>query len=143
MESSDLNPRGEDLLVHCVSADLNFCKVGNNPIFTTKTREEVLELTFVNRCAWDQAVDWHVSNVLSFSDHMYISRGGVEDTRLEAKDTIKIRGQGQPYRGQTLSRPKTEMLEAKDTSTSALQKKKVFRKNFQAISKKKVFRKKF
>ena len=49
------------------------------------------------------------------------SRGGVEDTRLEAKakakDTKKIRGQGQgqgqPFRGQTLSRPRTGMLEAK------------------------------
>ena len=43
------------------------------------------------------------------------SRGGVEDTRLEAKDTKKIRGQGQGqlFRGQTLSRPRTGMLEAK------------------------------
>ena len=49
------------------------------------------------------------------------NRGGVEDTRLEAKakakDTKKIRGQGQgqgqPFRGQTLSRPRTGMLEAK------------------------------
>ena len=44
-------------------------------------------------------------------------RGGVEDTRLEAKakDTKKIRGQGQgqPFRGQTLSTPRTGMLEAK------------------------------
>ena len=31
-------------------------------------------------------------------------RGGVEGTRLEAKDTKNIRGQGQPFRGQTLSR---------------------------------------
>ena len=50
---------------------------------------------------------------------MALSRGGVEDTRLEAKakDTKKIRGQGQgqgqPFRGQTLSRPRTGMLEAK------------------------------
>ena len=49
----------------------------------------------------------------------YTARGGVEDTRLEAKakakDTKKIRGQGQgqPFRGQTLSRPRTGMLEAK------------------------------
>ena len=46
-----------------------------------------------------------------------ISRGGVEDTRLEAKakDTKKKRGQGQgqPFRGQTLSRSRTGMLEAK------------------------------
>ena len=47
--------------------------------------------------------------------HCIFSRGGVEDTRLEAKDTKKIRGQGQgqPFRGQTLSRPRTGMLEAK------------------------------
>ena len=52
---------------------------------------------------------------------MVNNRGGVEDTRLEAKakakDTKKIRGQGQgqgqPFRGQTLSRPRTGMLEAK------------------------------
>ena len=48
---------------------------------------------------------------------MITIRGGVEDTRLEAKakakDTKKIRGQGQPFRGQTLSRPRTGMLEAK------------------------------
>ena len=48
---------------------------------------------------------------------LVLIRGGVEDTRLEAKakDTKKIRGQGQgqPFRGQTLSRPRTGMLEAK------------------------------
>ena len=44
-----------------------------------------------------------------------LSRGGVKDTRLEAKakDTKKILGQGQPYRGQTHSRPRTGMLNAK------------------------------
>ena len=42
-------------------------------------------------------------------------KSGVEETRLEAKDTKKIRGQGQeqPFRGQTFSRPRTGMLEAK------------------------------
>ena len=78
-----------------------------------------------------------------------LSRGAVEDTRLEAKaktkakDTKKIRGQGQgqPFRGQTLSRPRPR---TKDTSASALQKKKkVFSKIFQAISTKKRFPKKF
>ena len=48
----------------------------------------------------------------------HCTRGGVEDTRLEAKakDKKKIRGQGQgqPFRGQTLSRPRTGMFEAKD-----------------------------
>ena len=44
------------------------------------------------------------------------NRGKVKDTKLEAKDSKKIRGQGQqgqPFRGQTLSRPRAEMLEAK------------------------------
>ena len=74
------------------------------------------------------------------------NRGGVEDTRLEAKakDTKKIRGQGQgkPFRGQTLSRPRTGMLEAKAKDQGhkrkcSPKKKKVFTKIFQAISKKK------
>ena len=78
-----------------------------------------------------------------------ITRGGVEDTRLEAKakDTKKIRGQGQgqPFRGQTLSRPRTGMLEAKakdqghkaQVLSKKKKKKKDFTKIFQAISKKK------
>ena len=68
------------------------------------------------------------------------SRSGVEYTRLEAKakdkDTKKIRSQG---RGQTLSRPRTGMLEAKDQGhkrkCSPKEMKKVFTKIFQAISK--------
>ena len=70
------------------------------------------------------------------------SRGGVEDTRLEAKDTKKIRGQGQGqhFRGQTLSRPRTEMLEAKAKDQghrckcSPKKKKKIFKRVFQALS---------
>ena len=105
----------------------------------------------------------------------FLSRGGVEDTRLEAKakakDTKKIRGQGQgqPFRGQTLSRPRTGMLEAKakdqghkaqvlskkkkkrssqkffrrSPKKKKKKKKKVFTKILQAISTKKRFPKNF
>ena len=75
-----------------------------------------------------------------------VARGGVEDTRLEAKakDTKKIRAQGQPFRGQTLSKPRTGMLEAKAKDqghkrkcSPKKKKRKVFTKIFQAISKKK------
>ena len=58
-------------------------------------------------------------------------------------DTKKIRGQGQgqPFRGQTLLRPRTGMLEAKAKDQGHKRKcspkKKVFTKIFQAISKKK------
>ena len=105
------------------------------------------------------------SNVVSSTPPLFICRGGVEDTRLEAKakDTQKIRGQGQPFRGQTLSRPRTGMLEAKAKDeghkrkcspkkkglhknfSGDLQKKKkkVFTKMFQVISTKKRFPKNF
>ena len=63
------------------------------------------------------------------------SRGGVKNTWLEvkAKDTKK-RGQGQeqPFRGQTLWRPRTEMLKTQAQVFS----KKSLQKIFQAISKK-------
>ena len=86
--------------------------------------------------------------LVSFLEKLAIKdRGGVENTRLEAKDTKKSeakdslsedrhsRGQGQEC---SRPRPRT-----KDTSASALQKKKVFTKIFQAISTKKRFPKKF
>ena len=92
------------------------------------------------------------------------TRGGVEDTRLEAKDTKKSEAKAKDSlsedrhsrgQGQECSRPRT-----KDTSASALQKnkkkrssqkfvrrspekKKVFTKIFQAISTKKRFPKNF
>ena len=68
---SDINPEGENQLAYRVSANLNFCNVGNKPTFRAKTREEVQDLTLVNRCAWDRVVGWHASNVLLSSDHMY------------------------------------------------------------------------
>ena len=74
------------------------------------------------------------------------------EAKAKAKDTKKIRGQGQgqgqPFRGQTLSRPRTGMLEAKakdqghKRKCSPKKKKKVFTKIFQAISKKKKKKKK-
>ena len=74
-------------------------------------------------------------------------RGGVEDTRLKAKDTKKIRGQsqGQPYRGQILSRPRTVMLEAKAKDQGHKRKyspKKDLQKKFSGDLQKKTFSKK-
>ena len=89
--SSDINPREEDLLAYCVSADLNFCNVGNKPTFRTKAREEVLDLTLVNRCTWDRVVGWRVSNVPSFSDHMYIRFQVKSRIRKQAKMFCNVR----------------------------------------------------
>ena len=84
--------------------------------------------------------------------HWQLGRGGVEDTRLEAKakDTKKIRGQGQgqPFRGQTLSRPRTGMLEAKakdqghKAQVLSKKKKKGLHKNFSGDLQKKKKKKK-
>ena len=56
----------------------------------------------------------------------------------------KARGQGQPFQGQTLSRPRTGMLKAKDQGASVLQtkkkrKKRIFKKIFQAKKVLKIF----
>ena len=67
-----------------------------------------------------------------------VSRGGVEDTRLEAKDTKKSEAKDSLYedrtsrgQGQECSRP---MPRTEDTGASVLLKKKVFKNIFQAIS---------
>ena len=74
--------------------------VSLNSKFTGSSKKSVLE----NRV--------HLAEIAVFN------RGGVEDTRLKAKNTKKIRGQGQTFRGQTLSRPRTGMLEAKNQGHS-------------------------
>ena len=79
------------------------------------------------------------------------NRGGVEDTKLEAKakNTKKIRGQGQGqlFRRQTLSRPRTGMLEAKAKDqghkSKCSPKKQGLHKNFSSDLHKKTFSKKF
>ena len=78
------------------------------------------------------------------------TRGGVEDTRIEAKDIKKSKAKAKDSlsedrhsrgQGQECSRPRPR---TKDTSVRALQKKKkVFTKIFQAISKKKGLHKNF
>ena len=66
------------------------------------------------------------------------TRGGVEDTRLEAKDTKKSEAkdslsEDRPSRGQEqeCSRPRPR---TKDAAASVFKKRKVFKKVFQAIS---------
>ena len=70
----------------------------------------------------------HSLHITYFALLLLIVRGGVEDTRLEAKDTKKIRGQGQgqPFRDRT-SRSQGHRRKRSP-------KKKVFKIFFQAIS---------
>ena len=76
------------------------------------------------------------------------ARGGVENTRLEAKDTQKkIRGQGQPFREQTLDlkdRNARGQDQGPRTQAQVLSKKKKgLHKNFSGDLHKKTFSKKF
>ena len=79
--SSNVNDRGEHLLAYCACNNLEICNVGQKPTFRTSVREEVLDLTLANCQAWGLVRGWHVSDVPSFSDHMYIRfavKGGAE-----------------------------------------------------------------
>ena len=68
------------------------------------------------------------------------SRGHKAQGLGQGQKKILGQGQGQPFQGQTLSRPNAEMLEpkAKDTGASVLKKKKknVSKKNFRRSTKK-------
>ena len=82
--SSNVTTRGMDLLMFCATANLHFCNVGNKPTFRTRKRE-VLDLTSINRNAENCINDWHVNDVPSFSDHMYIRfrvRIGTKRTKM-------------------------------------------------------------
>ena len=84
MGSSNVNTRGMDWPMHCASANLHFCNVGNKPTFRTRKRE-VLDLTLINRNAENCISDWHVSDVPSFSDHVYIRfrvQSGTKRTKM-------------------------------------------------------------
>ena len=64
------------------------------------------------------------------------SRG--HKARGQGQKKIRGQGQGEPFRGQTLSRPRTRMLEAKDQGhkRKCSPKKRLFKNFFQAFSKK-------
>ena len=86
--SSNVNTRDIDLLMFCASANLHICIVGNKPTFRTSKREEVLDLTLINRNTENCISDWLVSDLPSFSDHMYIRfrvQSGTKRTKMIRK----------------------------------------------------------
>ena len=69
---------------------------------------------------------------------------GGHKARGQGQGHKKIQGQGQPFRGQTLSRPRTGMLEAKDQGHKRkCSPKKGLHKNFSSDLHKKTFSKNF
>ena len=75
------------------------------------------------------------------------SRGHKARDQSQGQGHQKIRGQGQPFRGHTLSRPRTGMLEAKAKDQGHKRKrspkKQGLHKNFSSDLHKKTFSKKF
>ena len=68
----------------CAGANLHICNVGSKPTFRTR-KKEVLDLTLINRNAENCISDWHVSDVPSFSDHMYFRfrvQSGTKRTKM-------------------------------------------------------------
>ena len=96
------------------------------------------------RICFPVRIEYHFRQLATAAGCYIVNRrGGVEDTRLEAKDTKKSEAKAKDSlsedrhsrgHGQECSRPRPR---TKDTSASTLQKKKVFTKIFQTISKKK------
>ena len=120
----------ESGLQRALNSFADACNTAGMKISTAKT--EVLHLS---RNPDQCVLQVNGATLKQVEKFRYLGRGGVEDTRLEAKakakakDTKKIRGQGQgqgqPFRGQNLSRPRPR---TKDTAASVLQKKRSSKK---------------
>ena len=88
--STDTNDRGTELLDFIIGNELTLYNVGGEYTFETRTRKEVLDLTFGTLSF---VKDWEVSKQTSFSDHKYIkfnittSLGKVENTYRNPKRT--------------------------------------------------------
>ena len=65
--STDINPRGESLMVYIVSTNFHILNKGNEHTFLNVRRRQVIDLTLGNLVS-----DWHVSSEESLSDHRYI-----------------------------------------------------------------------
>lgn len=70
--SKDINKRGMYLLDYLQTTDLVTINRGNKPTFVIKNRQEVIDITFVSQNLLNSISNWHVSDEISMSDHMYI-----------------------------------------------------------------------
>jgi hypothetical protein len=82
--SNGINPRGQNLLEYLVNTNLNTLNKGNKPTFVASNRQEFTDLTLGTDKIGDLAVNWHVSDETSLSDHRYIlfQVGDLEISRI-------------------------------------------------------------
>ena len=83
--SSNVNIRGMDLLMYCAGANLQICNVGNKTTFRTRKREEVLDLTLINRNVENCISNWQRWVVSRYLYRRYVSR----DTFVSISVSIK------------------------------------------------------
>jgi len=70
--STDTNQRGECLFEFILNHNLEIGNVGTTPIFVTRVRDEVLDVTLLSRSLKIHLRNWHVSPEESMSDHRII-----------------------------------------------------------------------
>lgn len=71
--STNINPKGDNLLEFILSTDLMLLNIGNKPTFVNKLRKEVLDITLCTQDLFSQIFDWHVSSYILLSDHKCIA----------------------------------------------------------------------
>jgi ribonuclease HI len=87
--SSETQKRGEDLLEFIISKNLIVLNEGNKPTFANVLRGEVLDITFVSDSLINRVVGWRVSDIESFSDHMYLDFELIENVNLSNSDNFR------------------------------------------------------
>lgn len=70
--STNTNHRGEMLYDFLLTNNLVVVNTGNVPTFVTKSRQEVLDITFCTEPIEDRIRNWHVEKDVSMSDHRHI-----------------------------------------------------------------------
>lgn len=70
--SVDINERGELFLEFILKSNLVISNSGSVPTFITKSRKEVLDMTFFSKGAEAVITNWRVPDKHSFSAHRYI-----------------------------------------------------------------------
>jgi len=70
--STNINNRGESLFKYIMVNGLDIMNRGNRPAFVTSNKQEVIDIIIATFHAGNYIKDWHVTEIVSCSDHRYI-----------------------------------------------------------------------
>ena len=71
--STNINPRGNQLLEYVLASKLHVLNKGSSPTFVVANRSEVLDITLASNSILQYIVNWKVEDEESISDHKYIT----------------------------------------------------------------------